>query len=259
MENLNIGIVNLIVSNKLNESYYDKNLLTESKKIVSDFLNIVKNSPILQLEFKIYNNIENKHIDNDLFAKDYLNNNIKLFEVYTIEEIQKEHDKLKPFVNENNMISDERINLYNAINDLIIESVKISEDVDVDKIHESFVTVFNHIKTPKKTLTENIDANESINEEVLEIAIDKFNEKYSSINEDDKVLIKKLIKSNAKEKKSLLETYKKEITDILEGLDDKNVQDSIEKAKIKINEMSYDRNTVDDKIIELHEFKKELL
>jgi len=261
MKNVNIGIANLIISNKLNESYFNNESVGESKKIASDFLDVVKKSPILQLEFKVYNNIEGKHIENELMAKEYIDNHIELFEVYTIEEIQAERAKLNILISENNdrfLVDDEKIELYTAIDTLITESLKVGNDVDVDKIHESFNLVFNHVKSPKKALLENVDV-EPVNEDVIEIAVGKFNKKYASLDESDKELLKTLIKANWREKKALLETYKTETLIILEGVDKENVQDNITKAIEKIKEMVYNGKTVDDNIIGLHDFKKELL
>ena len=100
MKNVNIGIANLIISNKLRDSYFNDNLIGESKKIAFDFFGVVKSSPLLQLEFKVFNNIENKHIENDQIATRYIDNNIKLFEVYTIEEIEAEREKMNQFIGE---------------------------------------------------------------------------------------------------------------------------------------------------------------
>lgn len=259
MKNLNIGIANLIISNKLNESYFNDKLIDESKKIAFDFFEVVKNSPVLQLEFKVFSNIEGKHIENELFAKEYVDNNIKLFEVYTLEEIEAERAKLNNFISEDSIpVDNEKVQLYSAINTLITESLKLSDDVNVNDIHESFTYVFNHIKTPKKALLENVET-EVINEDVIEIAVEKFNERYTSLNEDDKELLRTLIKSNTKEKKVILESYKTETLSILEGIDKVNVQDNITKAIQKIKEMAYSKKTVDDSIIGLHELKKELL
>ena len=259
MKNLNIGIVNLIISNKLKESYFNDKLIKESRKITFDFFEVVKNSPVLQLEFKVFNNIEGKYIDNELFAKEYVDNNIKLFEVYTLEEIEAERAKLNYFISEDSIpVNNEKVQLYNSINTLITESLKLNDDINVDDIHEAFTYVFNHIKTPKKPLLENVDV-EVINEDIIEIAVGKFNEKYTSLNEDDKELLRTLIKSTTKEKETLLETYKTDTLNILEGIDKVNVQDNITKAIQKIKEMAYNKKTVDDSIIGLHELKKELL
>jgi len=265
MKNTNIGIANLVVSNKLKESYFQGTLLEESRKITSDFLNVVKNSPILQLEFKVFNNIENKHIVNELLAKDYIDNHIKLFEVYTIEEIDAEREKLNGFLIENvvETITEadynlEKIDLYNAIDALITESLNDYDKVDVDNIYESFTVVLNHVKEPKKILVENV-MTEEIGEEIIEIAVDKFNQKYAELNEDDKNLLQLLIKSNDKEKKELLETYKTESLVVLEGINKDTVKENILKAIQKIKEMKYNKTNVVDDIISLHELKRDLL
>lgn len=258
MKNINIGIANLVVSNKLKESYLNNNLIEESKNVAFNFFDVVKSSPILQLEFKVFNNIDNKHISNDSLATRYIDNNIKLFEVYTIDEIEKEHQKLNPFIVEGVIEDSDKIELYSAISNLIKESLNDYDKVDVDDIHESFNIVLNHIKEPKKVLIENLDI-EPINEEVLEIAVDKFNEKYDELNEDDKALLKTLIKASNKEKQALLETYKTETLQLLEAINKENQKDNVAKAIQKIKEMVYSRKDVDDNIIGLHEFKKELL
>ena len=139
MKNTNIGIANLVVSNKLKNSYFNHELIEESKKLTTDFFNAVRNSPILELEFKVFNNLENKTIENDLAATRYIDSNIKLFEVYTISEIEAERTKLNKFLLENviakitaeNFDYDpKRIDLYNAIDVLITESLNDYDKVD---------------------------------------------------------------------------------------------------------------------------------
>ena len=101
-----------------------------------------------------------------------------------------------------------------------------------------------------------------VNEQVIEIAIDKFNEKYDSLNEDDKNLLKKLIKANKTEKQELLETYRSDCLTILEGVgkdESDEKKNKIANAIRKLKEMKYNAKTINNDIIGLHEFKKELL
>jgi len=259
MKNINLGIVNFMISNKLKDSYFNNSLIEESRKLTSNFIDVIKNSPILQLEFRVFNNIENKHIENDVTATRYIDQNIKLFEIYTIQEINEERKKLNPFIFEVNISNDDsKILLYNAIDNLIKESLKDYVDVDVDCIHESFTTVLNHIKEPKKILVENVEVQE-INENIIEIAVNKFNQKYESLNEDDRNLFQKLITYNDKEKEELLEYYKDENLLILEKVNKDSVKDNILKAIQKIKETKYNKSSVNDDIIGLYELKKELL
>ena len=230
MKNVNIGIVNLVVSNRLKESYFNNQLIDESKAATSELLNVVKSSPVLQLEFKVFSNIEGKHIDNELSATRYIDNNVKLFEIYTIEEIDAERAKLKQFIDENEIQYDnDRIKLYQAIDNLIYESLESYNEIDVDKMHESFSMVLDHIKAPKKTLLENVDV-QPVNDDVIEMAVEKFNERYASLDEGDRKLLQTLIKTNKEEKKELLETYKKDSLAILESVDKDSTKLSIAKA-----------------------------
>jgi len=256
MENVNIGIANLIVSNLLKESYLTTNSLNEAEKVTSDLLNIVKESPILQLEFKVFNNIENKEIDDDTLAPRYIDSNIKLFEVYTIDELKKEHEKLKPFIKDT-IIEDDRVKLYNSIGCLIEESLKPNEDINVDQIHESFSVVLDHIKKPKENL-EKMDNSNEINEEVIEIAVNKFNERYENMTLAEADLFNKLINYDDNQKRELFEEYKNKDINLLKSLSEENKNDKITKSLEKINEMEYNPKQVDSDIIKLFELKQGL-
>jgi hypothetical protein len=261
MKSINIGIVNLVVSKKLKDAYFSNTLIEESKGLTNSFFSVVKNSPILQLEFKVFSNIENKHIENDLVATRYIDNNIKLFEVYTLSELEKEHKKLKPFLTEDVQVDDNRVQLYIAIGNLIKESLSNYDIVDVDNIHESFEIVLAHVKNAKQTITEDVEVGEAVNEDVIEIAVDKFNKKYETLSEDDRTLVQKLIKSDDKEKANLLETYKNEDIAILESVDQDNdvVKERVANTIKTLREMKFNSESVDDDIIRLHELKKDLL
>lgn len=214
MKNINIGVINLLVSTQINES----------KSSVNELINILKNSPILQLEFKIINNIENKYIPNDITATRYIDNNIKLFEVYTLDEINIEHDKLKKFqsklINENSTIHTDfnhKIQLYNSITNLIIESLSDYNDINADDIHDSFTFVLEHIKNNKSddNLTNENFYDEIVDDTVIEIAVDKFNNKYSSLNENELKLIKTITTSDYNNIIKLYEDLKSENIKIL--------------------------------------------
>ena len=125
MKNINIGVANLVVSDQLRESMFDDSLLVESKNTASKFFDVVKSSPILQLEFKVFSNLENKHILNEALAIKYIEDNVDLFETYTIDELSAEHEKLKSFIGEA-VIENYKAKLYEAISTLVDESLNIS-------------------------------------------------------------------------------------------------------------------------------------
>lgn len=255
MGKINIGVAKLIVSNQLKESYFNGSLLSETKQKTTKFFDIVKQSPLLQQEMKIFENLEKKYSTNDLLATRYIDNNVNLLETYTLEELQKEHDKLKPFMVDVE-IDSKKQQLYESISTLIEESLKPCEDVDVDRVHESFENVLSHIKSNKPE--KNISLPDNINEEVIEIAINKFNEKYQNMTSEEVDLFKKLVNSDDTGKKKLFETYKRDNISILENLMEENHNDKISKSLEKINEMVFNPTTVDSDIVRLFELKKGL-
>lgn len=262
MKGINLGIVSLMVSSKLRDSYFNQTQINESKEDVHNLFECVKKSPLLQLEFSVFNNLENKHIDNDIIATRYIDKNISLFETYTIEEILEEREKIKNFYNENTVIDEYRKNLYEAINTLILESLNVNENINVDSVHDSFTFVLNHIKKPinernTTIITESID--DTVSDDIIKIAIKRYNEKYSTLNESDRNLLVKLIKSNDEEKKKLFENYKSGCLVILDAMDDASIKDKRQKVVDKINDMSYSPETVNENIIKLHELKTELI
>jgi hypothetical protein len=262
MKNINIGTVSLMVSEKLKDSYFSDNRINESKDTSQLFFETLKSSPLLQLEFGVFNNIESKCIDNDVMATRYIDKNIALFETYTIDEIQKEREKIKKFYDDGIVLDEKKRKLYESINTLIYQSLQPSEEVDVDAVHESFTVVLNHIKTPiekrRDVISENLDI-DKINDDIIEIAISKFNEKYGGLNEEDKNLLIKLIKSNDNEKRQLFEEYKKESLSALEAIEEGVAEEKRKLVLEKIKGMGYDPKTVNESIIKLHELKTGLI
>ena len=266
MNNMNVGIINLMMSEKLKNRYFGtiNESIDDSEVSIDKFLELIKESSILKTEFKVINNIENKHIDNESAATRYIDNNIKLFEIYTLDEVIEEKNKLKEFYNKSyeNVQDEEKIKLYESINNLIIQSLNDHEEVNVDIMHESFNYVLNHVKTPKKDrkpINKEVIDFENINESIIRIAVDKFNEKYKSLSEKDKNFLYNLIESNEMKKKELFEELKNENINILNETNDTYLIDRKHKALNKIKLMNYNKDTIDDDLTKLYELKTGLI
>jgi hypothetical protein len=251
MNNINIGIANLVVSNKI-----VKNNLNENKDVIADIFNILNESDLLQLEFNVFENIENKYISEDIKAIRYIDNNIKLFETFTVQELNEVHNKLKKFVKKDDIknVDKYRLNLYEAIGNLIQESLKVSSDVDVNLIHESLDFVINHVKKEKNNA--NVIEEQYV-DEVIEIAINKFNEKYSDLNESDNEFLKRVI--HCEDKKELFKEMINENIAMLKNASDDKISDKIAITINKLSEMKYSEKTFNDDIVRLYELKTDIL
>jgi len=258
MEIINVGLANLCVSNKLKKTYFNDSLINESKELANDFLTVIKNSKLLSLEFKVLNNIENKTINEDVAATRYIDSNVKLFETYTIDELNFEHGKIKNFINKD-VVDQDKSKLYESIINLISGSISDTETIDVDLIHESFTCILNHIKSDKTVKVNIVESYENINEDIIEIAINKFNEKYVDLCEDDKSLIKKLINADYKAKVAIFEEYKTKTLANIENVSEEKYLSKISMVKTKINEMIINEELIVDNIISLHELNSSLI
>jgi len=267
MANINVGTTTLILFEKHKKMFLNDDMLNEStaNSYVNDtnkLLNLIFESPILKKELTFINNIQNKYIDNDVLASRYIDDNINLFEIYTINEVFDERKKLNEFYDSN--IFDEIKNtnqylLYEAIDNLIVESLKPHEEVNVDVLHESFNVVLNHIKTPKNKKEEINESIQNLDEEIVKIAVDKYNEEFSKLTTEDKEFIKKLINTDDDKKKELFEEEKKECLNLLEMIEESHLVSRKEKAIEKVNLMEYDHNKINDQLIDLYDLKRGLV
>lgn len=258
MENLNFGIAKNAVFGKIKNEFISNDSVNESKEISSEFISIIKESPILQLEFEVYKNLENKHIENDVIATRYIDSNVSLFENYTRDEVLDENKKLEKFVKD----SEEKNNLYESINELILQATKSDETPNIDKIHESFTIVLEHIKSKKEKdlikeskaiIPEGVDRGD-----LIKIAITKFNEKYSNLNESEKTLLKNMVMGSDKEKKEIFESLKKTNLDTLGEIEKNGIADKINETIDRIEKMNFSSESSIKDIVSLFELKNNL-
>lgn len=258
MKAINIGIVKAIISQKMSGDYLTEGSINDIRK-PSMFLDIVKDSPLLQLEHKVFERLENKTITNDIGATRYIDNNLSLFESYSKENLEVEHSKLKRFVDDT-AIDAEKANLYEAIGNLISETLD-KTNPDVDLIHDSFTTVLNHIKEEKIVVEHKlVEIPKEMNGDALiETALSKFTEKYEALEEADVKLIKSIVMSDEENKQSLFESLRTENISLLKETKKEGIEDKIHETIDKINKMEYSEESSFKNIISLHQLKKDLV
>jgi len=259
MSIINIGIVKSIISKKMSIDYLNEGKFTSSKNLAHNFLKTVENNPLLQLEFKVFDRLENRHISDDFSATRYIDTNLNLFEGYSKEDIDNAHQELKPFF-DNEQINESKVKLFNAISSLIYESVD-KKYPNVDILHDSFITVLNHLKEEKEIkLEELISIPKEINgDKLVETALNKFTKKYESLEKDDFNFIKKLIEATEEEKKNLFESFKNENLSKLNKMDKNGIEDKINETINKINKMEFSGENSIKNIIDLRELNKDLI
>jgi hypothetical protein len=262
VDNINLGIAKAIVSNKVTNEFINESTVNKNNKSFKNLVNIITDSPILMKEYTVIENIENMHIENDVMASKYIDNNMKMFSSFSKEEINEAHNLLKDFITESDVkeIDATKVKLYNSIGSLISESV--DSNGSITNIHNSYENLIEYLK--ENHSTENVDdvltdLNENIDiDSVIEVAIDKFNTKFSSLNENDISLLNNIIYGSKEDKKELFESLKTENIESLKVTETNGVEDKIHEAIERLNNMDYTEDTVSEGIIKLHNLKQNL-
>jgi hypothetical protein len=253
----NFGKIKTVFNNLLVEGLVTKD--TKKKELFKIYVKTIKESEILKTQFLIYNNIEKKIESDPVSANIYVTENIKLLEKYSVDKIIAENNKLA---------------------NLIKNDVKLNEDYDLVKLHESITNLITTKKTPKnidlitketKNVIDYITTNKLTEiQESVELPIsmlsslmaEKYNEKYSSIDETEKNILRVILQSTPEER---VNQYKQMIGECLSVIEqlvlsvDKEAKDKLLIVKDKLNEdVEINDNNFISKLTKIIELKDNL-
>lgn len=273
MSKFNLGIVKTSILTNMNESSSIKGLVT-----------LLKESDILKIELSIFDNIEKKHIPNEDLAIKYIDENVSLLKgKCTKEEFEAENRKFLPLVEGIQFASTDKKALYENIHTLLYESLTGKKTTNVNKLHDAFVFVLEHIKNnDKKVIAESIELplipkELIVSDFLLKTAINEYNEKYSKIlTEDEIVVLKSIIYENKESKETTFKLVKENTINSLKELklelesQNKSKMDVYEQREIdqfshKINEsisniekLSFNNESFMNDVLDLINLKNEL-
>jgi len=225
----NFGIIKNTFNNILVEGIITKN--EPSKKLFKDYIKTIKESEILKTQFIVYSNIENK-IESDVSkATLFVKENIELFSKFKKGDIIKENNKLKDLLGSNDIIH-EKNELYENLNTLILSDKKAE---NIDSIVESTTKIVDYILNNKSR--DNFERIDLPNSVITSLMVEKYNQKYSSLDESEKNILKTLISSDENGKKDMYSKLIRECIDLVNAklnTDDLEIKDKLLKVKDKL-------------------------
>lgn len=251
------------LKNKFTQTYIESHLNedTKGKELYKRFLEVLKESETLKSYFIVYKNLENKTVTNELEANEYLKENLAILDKFRGDKsIVKESQKLVNLLENNDVDLPNQVNEFNK--SLHILTTNRRDIKNIDSIHEAKMSLVKHLMTEKinsnndsDLVRENIDVNKFLN-----IATEKYNEKYSTLSEEEKKIIKVLREGNEDEKESLLRSMVKEtvslVNDRLEGTKDNiDLKAKLLETKDVIYSMEYNVETFTENIKKLYDIK----
>ncbi len=257
----NFGKIKNVFNGILAEGVVTKN--EANKLLFKKYIQTIKESKILRTQFLVYNNIENKLENDAMSANIFVSENLKLLEKFKISDIINENKKLLSLSKDIEGKLEETYEptlsaLHESISKLIFTKRNVN---NVGEVTDNVTSVVNYIKSNKpKQLTEAIDLPASMLSTML---VDKYNEKYSILDESEKRILKVLIDATDEEKKEVYSNTLRECIDLIDAkLSDANLEskDKLLRVKDKLlndkKEVNEDFNKNISKLAELRESLK---
>ena len=250
---LNIGFIKYCITNSLTSSLINEDV-NECEINIKNMLSVISSSEIIKEEYNVCDSLTNTSIENQIIASRFIDTVISKMNKFNYYDIVEEHKKIYNNFKDILIENTSKKTLYDYISNLILESNPSNPNQNIDLLFESYNYIMEHISRtqPKKMET----TNECVNESVLNIAINKYNNKYSSLNEDDKKILKTLLYSSTEQKNDLFEELKSDTLLKLNTLKNNNTIDADSKNKINeaINKVdNMDKINIDQSIINLYE------
>lgn len=262
---MNFGTLKDIFLENLIESYSSEN--DKGKELYKKFLNLIKENEVLKTAFIVFKNIETKTIVSEASAINYLNECKNLFDLFRGDKsLPKNLEKLTTLLEEYEIDYSNKKDkpLHESLQNYILTSKNINT---LDELHESQSNVVSHLLTEKNSV--NTETNEYVKEGVdpkkfLEIAVNKFNEKYKdSLTEEEKNILKVLGERNEQKTKTLVQQLVKENISLVnqclsENSDNITIKSKLLETKDAIYKIMEDNGSFEKNILKLYELKKNL-
>jgi hypothetical protein len=195
-----------------------------NKNLFKTYIKTIRENEALKTQFLVYNNIENKIEENEFKANLFLQENIALLNKFSKKDLLEANQKLAKAIS----VEDEtyeKQELHENLSELIFLK-KSSKNIDA--IVEATSKIIIHMKNNKLKLVK--EAIELPNSMLSTIMVEKYNERYSTLDENEKEILKVLIESTNEQKQ---EVYKKTLKECVELINE-NLKEADLDAKDKL-------------------------
>ena len=246
----NFGYIKDTFNNILSESILTKN--NEGKKLFKKYIQALKEDSNLKREYLIYKNLTTKKFNNESDAKDYIKENINLLKNNNPSKGLK---KLNSILGEKELVN-ENEEIYKHIN--ILRNTKKSPN-SLEKIQKS-LNFFKERMLKEEIVVESKYDTVGVPPSILtKLAVNKFNNKYENITEEEKNIIKNILNGNDEDKEKTYTNLKNECIDIIDNRltenSDLDLKDKLLKVKDKLLRTSFNKETFPTDIDSIYNLK----
>lgn len=242
------------VKSKLNKAY-SQDLIDNTnkyKKMYEDFLKTIKSSPILMLEYTIYENLKKNNLEYNESLR-FIEANISALSKIDKTTLLKENKKLEKFDLKEIELSEDKTKLNENIENVISESV-FKKITNVNKLHESVNFLIESLTKKEENKLEKTDNGFKVTH-IFHLAKKKLEERFSNLQPDEMEIISSFIKGDEKKKKTVFENYKKTTKTFLLNEKDNISSEVLNETFDFIDTLEYDSETAINNFSKLFEIK----
>lgn len=207
----NFGLIKEVFNTLLVDAVSSKD--NSKKKLFKNYVKTVKENEILKTQFLVYTNIENKIESDESKALQFVKENIDLFSAFKKDDILEANLNLSKSILFEQAIETKNTELYENISKLIFINKTPNS---IDEIVNATDLIVKHILNNKpKEITESLNSHELPISFVSTLMVDKYNEKYSGLDESERKILKIVIESTDEEKKTVYSNTIRECIDLI--------------------------------------------
>jgi len=256
---MNFGTVKNIFVEKLVESHISGEKI--GKNLYKKFLETLKESETLKTAFVVYKNIEGNTINDKFEANQYLKENLSLIEKFNGKKsLTEQTKKLISILKENDIkLDDIKSNkLHESLNILLTKTKTLKT---INQLYESRINVIDWLSSDKTKEEKSEYVKENINpNKFLDLVVNKFNEKYSELTEEEKNILKILKESNEDDLKNMVSNLIKDNINIINENLNKyssniNIKAKLLETKDTIYKMVDSNVELGEKVLKLYDLK----
>jgi hypothetical protein len=230
----------------------------EGKKLFSKFLKTLKENKTLGDQYLIYKNLQTKKFDDPSEAKDYIKENISLLKDLNESQLKEGNDYFLKLLKGNKIIK-ENDSFYSDISFLSNTKKTLS---NIDKINESTNNITRLMLEKEEEVSvvkESLELPPSI---LTKLAVNKFNSRYSNIDESEKEIIRTVLNGTDDDKETIYKKLKRECIETIDKKlnesSDLDLKDKLLRVKDKLLNMEYNKEDSVNKISSIYELKESI-
>lgn len=254
----NFGTINETFKNILADGISVKN--GKNKRIFNRYVKALKENETLKNQYLIYKNLENKICDDKLKSIEYIKESISLLKKIGKNNIINENSKLIKFLSKNGYDLTEADYKFKELHNNIDKLIMVEKTTKtLDSIMESIYFINDFILENKLI---NEDVNDSLvysNKAVGNIVIEKFNNKYNDLDENEKKILNTVITNDSSSKVEFYNSMLKECVDLVNtSLKECTIEEKekLLQVKDKLLRMEYNENEFVSEMIKIIKLKK---